>query len=171
MNTTLNVFLNQGNLWSRVLSLAPDTVKNIATADKLKVSSIFKHGNKTVFDKVLLLSDEELASDIVLTHGDKWNSLITAELDKLDITMLDGRMTKEVITHNNTKTGSVDNENKVKVVPVEVRAISGGKFFVVDKGLNVGDKVLLEGVGIITEGTAIKPELVDFNEVLNPTTK
>ena len=65
----------------------------------------------------------------------------------------------------------VDNENKVKVVPVEVRAISGGKFFVVDKGLNVGDKVVLEGVGIITEGTAIKPELVDFNEVLNPTTK
>lgn len=65
----------------------------------------------------------------------------------------------------------VDNESKVKAVPVEVRAVSGGKFFVVDKGLNVGDKVVLEGVGIITEGTAIKPELVEYNEVINPTTK
>ena len=126
MNTTLNVFLNQGDLWSRVLSLAPDTVKNIATADKLKVSSIFKHGNKTVFDKVLLLSDAELASDIVLTYGDKWNSLITAELDKLDITMLDGRMVTEKVTYTNTKTGSVDNENKVSAFNSDVLVTSDG---------------------------------------------
>ena len=126
MNITLNEFLNQGNLWSRVLSLAPDTVKNIATADKLKVSSIFKHGNKTVFDKALLLSDDELASDIILTYGDKWDSLITAELDKLDITMADGRMVKEVTTHTFTKTGSVDNENKVSAFNSDVLVTSDG---------------------------------------------
>lgn len=62
----------------------------------------------------------------------------------------------------------VDKDNKVKTVAIEVRAVSGGKFYVVDKGLNVGDKVLLEGIGIITEGTAIKPELVPMTEVLNP---
>lgn len=62
----------------------------------------------------------------------------------------------------------VDKDNKVKAVPIEVRAVSGGKFYVVDKGLNVGDKVVLEGIGIITEGTAIKPELVSQDEVLNP---
>ena len=126
MNITLNEFLNQGDLWSRVLSLAPDTVKNIATADKLKVNSLFKHGNKTVFDKALLLSDDELASDIVLTHGDKWNSLITAELSKLDITMADGRMVKEVTTHTFTKTGSVDNENKVSAFNSDVLVTSDG---------------------------------------------
>ena len=126
MNITLNEFLNQGNLWSRVLSLAPDTVKNIATADKLKVNSLFKHGNKTVFDKALLLSDDELASDIILTYGDKWNSLITAELSNLDITMADGRMVKEVITHTNTKTGSVDNENKVSAFNSDVLVTSDG---------------------------------------------
>ena len=126
MNITLNEFLNQGDLWSRVLSLAPDTVKNIATADKLKVNSLFKHGNKTVFDKALLLSDDELASDIVLAYGDKWNALVTAELDKLDITIADGRMTKEVITHNNTKTGSVDNENKVSAFNSDVLVTSDG---------------------------------------------
>ena len=126
MNITLNEFLNQGNLWSRVLSLATDTVKNIATADKLKVNSLFKHGNKTVFDKALLLSDDELASDIILTYGDKWNSLITAELSNLDITMADGRMVKEVITHTNTKTGSVDNENKVSAFNSDVLVTSDG---------------------------------------------
>ena len=49
----------------------------------------------------------------------------------------------------------VDNENKVKFVPIEVRAVPGGKFFVVDKGLTANDKFLVEGVGIITEGTKL----------------
>lgn len=63
----------------------------------------------------------------------------------------------------------VDKDNKVKAVPIVVRAVSGGKFFVVDSGLAVGDKILLEGVGVITEGTAIKPQLITLNEMLNPT--
>jgi membrane fusion protein (multidrug efflux system) len=65
----------------------------------------------------------------------------------------------------------VDKDSKVKAVPIEVRAIPGGQFFVVDSGLNINDKVLVEGVGIVTEGTLIKPELVDFNSIINPTTK
>lgn len=65
----------------------------------------------------------------------------------------------------------VDKENKVKAVPIEVRAIPGGKFFVVDNGLNVNDKILIEGVGIVTEGTEIKPEVVDYNTVINPEKK
>ena len=126
MNITLNEFLNQGDLWSRVLSLAPDTVKNIATADKLKVNSLFKYGNRTIYDMALLLSDEELASDIVLAYGDKWESLVAAELDKLDITMLDGRMVTEKVIHTNTKTGSVDNENKVSAFNSDVLVTSDG---------------------------------------------
>jgi len=63
---------------------------------------------------------------------------------------------------------TVDKDNKVKAVPVEVRAVPGGQFFVVDKGLNVNDKILIEGIGIITEGTAIKPELVDYATVIKP---
>jgi len=62
----------------------------------------------------------------------------------------------------------VDNENKVKFVPIEVRAVPGGKFFVVDKGLTTNDKFLVEGVGIITEGTEIKPEVIDLKQLDNP---
>lgn len=62
----------------------------------------------------------------------------------------------------------VDNENKVKFVAIEVRAVPGGKYFVVDKGLNANDKFLVEGVGIITEGTQIKPEVVDLKQLENP---
>lgn len=62
----------------------------------------------------------------------------------------------------------VDNENKVKFVPIEVRAVPGGKYYVVDKGLNTNDKFLVEGVGIITEGTKIKPEVVDLKSLDNP---
>lgn len=63
----------------------------------------------------------------------------------------------------------VDKDNKVKAVPIVVRAVPGGKFFVVDSGLNVNDKVLIEGVGVVSEGTLIKPEVVDFNSIINPT--
>ncbi|AWG22508.1 hypothetical protein FFWV33_13725 [Flavobacterium faecale] len=59
-----------------------------------------------------------------------------------------------------------DKENKVKAIPVEVRPVPGGRYFVVDKGLNVGDKILVEGVGIVAEGTLIKPELVDNSTIM-----
>ena len=60
-----------------------------------------------------------------------------------------------------------DKDNKVKAIPVVVRAVPGGQFFVVDKGLNVNDKILIEGVGIVAEGTEIKPELVKYATILN----
>lgn len=66
---------------------------------------------------------------------------------------------------------TVDKENKVKAIPVEVRAVPGGQYFVVDKGLNVNDKILIEGVGIISEGTEIKPQLVDYSTIINPEKK
>jgi membrane fusion protein (multidrug efflux system) len=64
----------------------------------------------------------------------------------------------------------VDKENKVKAVPITVRPVPGGRFFVVDSGLNLNDKMLIEGVGVITEGTLIKPEVVAYKTVLNPET-
>ncbi|WP_264559913.1 efflux RND transporter periplasmic adaptor subunit [Flavobacterium sp. N2270] len=62
----------------------------------------------------------------------------------------------------------VDSESKVKFVPIEVRPVPGGKYFVVDKGLNANDKYLVEGVGIITEGTPIKPEITSLKELDTP---
>jgi membrane fusion protein (multidrug efflux system) len=62
----------------------------------------------------------------------------------------------------------VDKENKVKFVPIEIRAVPGGQFFVVDKGLSTNDKFLVEGVGIITEGTVIKPNIIDLKELDKP---
>lgn len=55
---------------------------------------------------------------------------------------------------------------QVKNVPIKVRAVPGGQYFVVDKGINVNDQVLIEGVGIVQEGTKIKPVLVDFKQVI-----
>lgn len=60
-----------------------------------------------------------------------------------------------------------DKENKVKFIPIEVRAVPGGQFFVVDKGLNTKDRILMEGVGIVAEGTEIKPELVEYSTFMN----
>lgn len=65
----------------------------------------------------------------------------------------------------------VDKYNKVKAVPIVVRAIPGGKFYVVNSGLNLNDKILVEGVGIVTEGTLIKPEVIDFKAIINSNKK
>ena len=62
----------------------------------------------------------------------------------------------------------VDKENKVTFVPIKVRAVSGGKYFVVDEGLSTNDKFLVEGVGIVTEGTPIKPVVTDLKELETP---
>lgn len=59
-----------------------------------------------------------------------------------------------------------DKDNKVKPIPVSIREVPGGKFYVVDSGLKSGDKIILEGVGILTEGTPIQPELVQYSEVI-----
>lgn len=54
------------------------------------------------------------------------------------------------------------------MVPIKVREVPGGQFFVVDEGLTIKDKLIIEGVGILTEDTEIKPVMVDYNEILNP---
>ncbi|TDG37065.1 efflux RND transporter periplasmic adaptor subunit [Pedobacter changchengzhani] len=47
---------------------------------------------------------------------------------------------------------------KVISTPIEVMQITKGKFYVVTKGLKVGDKVVLEGFQSLKDGTKIKPE-------------
>jgi membrane fusion protein (multidrug efflux system) len=62
-------------------------------------------------------------------------------------------------------------DNKVKAVPVKVRAVPGGKFFVVDEGLSEGDQLIIEGIGILTEGTEIKADFVKLSDLLVEETK
>lgn len=62
----------------------------------------------------------------------------------------------------------LDKGSKVKAVPVKVREVPGGSFYVVDEGLTVNDVLIIEGVGILTEGTEIKPVLMKYDEILNP---
>lgn len=62
-------------------------------------------------------------------------------------------------------------DNKVKAVPVKVRAVPGGKFFVVDEGLSEKDQLIIEGIGILTEGTEIKPDLIKIADLLKEETK
>lgn len=60
----------------------------------------------------------------------------------------------------------VGDSNKVKAVPVKVREVPGGQFFVVDEGLNEKDQLIVEGIGILTEGTVIKPTPIPADSAL-----
>ena len=51
-------------------------------------------------------------------------------------------------------------------VPIKVVEIPGGKYFVVTEGLNPKDKLIIEGIGIVPEGTKIKPNVIPADSVL-----
>ncbi len=51
-------------------------------------------------------------------------------------------------------------------VPIKVVEIPGGKYFVVTEGLKPKDKLIIEGIGIVPEGTKIKPNIVPADSVL-----
>lgn len=42
-------------------------------------------------------------------------------------------------------------------VPIQIRENTAGQFFVVDSGLKAGDRIVIEGVATLKEGTKIKP--------------
>ena len=51
----------------------------------------------------------------------------------------------------------VDADSKVKNTEVEVFKLDDGKNFVVTSGLNPGDRIVIEGVGTLRDGTQIQP--------------
>lgn len=53
--------------------------------------------------------------------------------------------------------GVVDADSKVKNTEVEVFKLDDGKNFVVTSGLNPGDRIVIEGVGTLRDGTQIQP--------------
>lgn len=47
-------------------------------------------------------------------------------------------------------------DGKAQSVPVQITRVNGGKEYIVDDGLAVGDVIVAEGVGLLREGTPIK---------------
>lgn len=60
----------------------------------------------------------------------------------------------------------VADSNKVKAVPIKVREVPGGRYFVVDEGLKETDQLIVEGIGLLTEGTPIKPTLIPADSAM-----
>jgi membrane fusion protein (multidrug efflux system) len=56
-------------------------------------------------------------------------------------------------------------DNTVHSTPLQVNANTSGHTYVVEKGLKPGDKIVVEGMGNLREGLAIKPRLVNADSV------
>jgi membrane fusion protein, multidrug efflux system len=54
---------------------------------------------------------------------------------------------------------------KVESKEIRVRVNSGGQFFVVEEGINPGDKIVIEGVATLTEGASIKPRQINADSL------
>ncbi len=51
----------------------------------------------------------------------------------------------------------VGNDNKVKYTAVTVNPNNDGKNYIIDSGLNVGDRIVVNGISSLTDGQEIKP--------------
>jgi len=57
-------------------------------------------------------------------------------------------------------------DNIVTAVAVKVRPVPGGKLFVVDEGITEKDNVVIEGIGLLPEGTEIKPKFISIKSLM-----
>ncbi|WP_256012816.1 efflux RND transporter periplasmic adaptor subunit [Desertivirga xinjiangensis] len=57
--------------------------------------------------------------------------------------------------------------DSVKSVPIKVNASASGQSFVVQEGVKAGDKIVIEGIGTLREGSKIKPVPVKADSVYN----
>lgn len=49
-------------------------------------------------------------------------------------------------------------DGKATSTPIQVSRVNGGKEYIVESGLNVGDVIVAEGVGLLRDGTPIQPK-------------
>ena len=59
----------------------------------------------------------------------------------------------------------VESTNTVRSAEIQVMESGNGQYFVVEKGLNPGDRIVLEGVASLREGLAIKPRIISTDSV------
>lgn len=59
----------------------------------------------------------------------------------------------------------VDDSAKVNSVEVQIRPSSGGQYYVVEEGLQAGDRIVLEGVAGLRDGVQIKPMIVNADSI------
>ncbi len=59
----------------------------------------------------------------------------------------------------------VGNDHKVVSTEIEIMSLTAGQYFVVTKGLNAGDTIVLESAAAIPDSTAIRPDLQPENKV------
>jgi membrane fusion protein (multidrug efflux system) len=59
----------------------------------------------------------------------------------------------------------LESTGTVRSAEIKVMDNSNGQFFVITSGLSAGDKIVLEGVGSLKEGAAIKPKEVNTDSV------
>ena len=59
----------------------------------------------------------------------------------------------------------VSDSGTVQSVEIKIMNNSGGQFFVVKDGLKPGDKIVVEGVATLREGSAIKPVPVNTDSL------
>jgi membrane fusion protein (multidrug efflux system) len=60
---------------------------------------------------------------------------------------------------------AVGKDSLTKNVPIQIRENTAGQFFVVDSGLKAGDRIVLEGVATLKEGTKIKPTATNSDTI------
>ena len=59
----------------------------------------------------------------------------------------------------------MDTADAIRSVEIGIRENSGGQFYVAEKGLEAGARIVLEGVASLREGAVVKPREVNVDSI------
>ena len=97
----------------------------------------------------------------VLRSGSSGNVRLPQQVDSA--LLIPQKVTYEV--QGKTFAFVLDSADVVRSVEIRVLAGSNGQYFVVEKGLRSGDRILMEGIATVKDGAMVKPIAVDADSL------
>ncbi len=109
---TLRDYLSTGSLWGEIKNVEDFPFIGDSSTE-LDFQQKIEFGERSLFPPFSEVELPDIAIVIVKLYGDKWNSLISAEVDKYNITSDDEKIISETVDSDKVIDGENTTENKV----------------------------------------------------------
>jgi len=114
----LRSFLNGVNLWSSIELI--EGFSFIQDANQMDLIQVIEYGEREMFPAFEDLDINTIAGLIVTHFGEKWDSILSANISGIDLTSDYTKKIDTTISIEELKTGSEDSENKVSAFNSDV---------------------------------------------------
>lgn len=107
----LREYLNGVNFWSEINNVQQFAF--ISDPSQMDLIQVIEYGDRTLFAGFENTPPQDVAKLIVTHFAEKWNALINARIDEIDVTSLNTSKSKTTSTITGNKTDIENTENKI----------------------------------------------------------